>query len=202
MQAGVHAHLYSISTTTSHRDLAQWRSRGNDVLEAFAEVDASAVEGGELLVDAAQAELGVEDEAAPALEERGRAEAAGEAAERRVVTRLRAGGPWLRDGPWRGGGAGAQVLRHSGVLARADAPRACAELLESGQALKGDAGRGGPRDPLQDARHLGEGAGHLAHLLLEQLARRELLRLLELLLPYLRPRVVLELVLELFAKPG
>ena len=102
-----------------HRGLlAQGRSRGNDVLEALAEVDASAVEGGELLdrvrvrarvrdrdrvrfrvrarvrvrvkvrvgvrvrvhlVDAAQAELGVEDEAAPALEERGRAEAAGEA---------------------------------------------------------------------------------------------------------------------------
>ena len=49
MQAGVHAHLYSISTTTSHRGLAQWRSRGNDVLEALAEVDAPAVEGGELL---------------------------------------------------------------------------------------------------------------------------------------------------------
>ena len=41
--------MYSISTTTSHRGLAQWRSRGDDVLEALAEVDASAVEGGELL---------------------------------------------------------------------------------------------------------------------------------------------------------
>ena len=29
--------------------LAQWRSRGNDVFEALAEVDAPAVEGGELL---------------------------------------------------------------------------------------------------------------------------------------------------------
>ena len=41
--------MYSISTTTSHRGLAQWHSRGDDVLEALAEVDAPAVEGGELL---------------------------------------------------------------------------------------------------------------------------------------------------------
>ena len=92
------------------------------------------------------------------------------AVKRRVVSWLLDGDPWP-GGPRRSGGVDAQVLRHAGVSARGDAPRAGAELLERGQPLESHTRWRRPRYSLQDARHLGEGARHLAHLLFEQLAR-------------------------------